>query len=51
LAGRIEQPSWLPRSPSFLGSAGVMVGEDLGDDSGDALAGWDVQEFVGTVRI
>lgn len=33
------------------GGAGVMVREDLGDDSGDALAGRDVQEFVGTVRI
>ena len=28
-----------------------MVGEYLGDDSGDALPGRNVQEFVGTVRI
>jgi hypothetical protein len=39
------------RSPSSRGGADVMVGEDLGDDSGDAPPGRNVQEFVGTVRI
>ena len=39
------------RGTLCCGGAGMVVGEDLGNDGGNALAGRDVEEFVRAVRI
>ena len=45
-------PAFAGMTSSFLQRAAIkMIGQDLRDDLRDPTAGWDVQEFVGAVRV
>jgi hypothetical protein len=56
LIGQLRSMATAPRGPHHRGPlcrgrTGMVVGEDLGDDGGNAPAGRNVEEFVRPVRI